>query len=116
MLWYSVEAPRQGTSNEYPQHMFLLRNKKGISIFRTKKSSLSVAMLPHLVHMIKVVCMPICGEKASPESNGHWPWGLVCNIRDMGPVKSEKNDNLRLTLNFCMEMSFFFFFFLHRLL
>ena len=29
-LWYSLEAPRQGTSNEYPQHMFSLRNKKNI--------------------------------------------------------------------------------------
>ena len=27
---YSLEAPRWGTSNEYPQHMFLERNKKNI--------------------------------------------------------------------------------------
>ena len=27
---YSLEAPRQGASNEYPQHMFLCRNKKNI--------------------------------------------------------------------------------------
>ena len=44
MLWYSLEAPRRGTSNEYPQHMFSLRNKKDISIFRMKKSALCVAM------------------------------------------------------------------------
>ena len=25
---YSFEVPHQGTSNEYPQHMFLWRNKK----------------------------------------------------------------------------------------
>ena len=30
MLWYSLEAPRRGASNEYPQHMFSLRNKKYI--------------------------------------------------------------------------------------
>ena len=30
MLWYSLEAPRRGTSNEYPQHMFSSRNKKNI--------------------------------------------------------------------------------------
>ena len=30
MLWSSLEAPRQGTSNEYPQHMFSSRNKKNI--------------------------------------------------------------------------------------
>ena len=38
MLWYSLEAPPRGASNEYPQHMFLLRNKKDISIFRMKKA------------------------------------------------------------------------------
>ena len=38
MLWYSLEAPRLGASNEYPQHMFLLRNKEDISIFRVKKA------------------------------------------------------------------------------
>ena len=37
MLWYSLEAPRQGASIEYPQHMFSWRNKKDISIFRMKK-------------------------------------------------------------------------------
>ena len=41
---YSLEAPRRGASNEYPQHMFSLRNKKDISSFRVKKSALSVAM------------------------------------------------------------------------
>ena len=30
---YSLEAPRRGTSNEYPQHMFLSRNKKNIDTF-----------------------------------------------------------------------------------
>ena len=26
MLWYSLEAPPLGASNEYPQHMFLNKN------------------------------------------------------------------------------------------
>ena len=30
MLWYSLEAPRRGASNEYPQPMFSSRNKKNI--------------------------------------------------------------------------------------
>ena len=38
MLWYSLEAPQRGASNEYPQHMFLSRNKKDIRIFRMKKA------------------------------------------------------------------------------
>ena len=33
------------TCNGYPQHMFLLRNKKDISIFSDEKRPLSVAML-----------------------------------------------------------------------
>ena len=28
MLQYSLEVPQGGASNEYPQHMFLWRNKK----------------------------------------------------------------------------------------
>ena len=35
---YSLEAPRRGASNDHPQHMFSWRNKKDISIFRTKKA------------------------------------------------------------------------------
>ena len=35
---YSLEAPRRGASNEYPQHMFSWSNKKDISIFRMKKA------------------------------------------------------------------------------
>ena len=30
MLWYSLEVPHQGASNKYPQHTFLLRNRKNI--------------------------------------------------------------------------------------
>ena len=30
MVWYSLEMPHWGTSNEYPQHMFPCKNKKNI--------------------------------------------------------------------------------------
>ena len=40
MLW--VLITRQGTSNEYPQHMFLWRNKKNINTFGLKKVPLLV--------------------------------------------------------------------------
>ena len=30
ILWYSLEAPYQGASNEYPQDIFLWRRKKNI--------------------------------------------------------------------------------------
>ena len=32
---YSLEAPHRGASNEYPQHMFLRRNKKNINLIPT---------------------------------------------------------------------------------
>ena len=32
---YSLDAPCQGASNKYPQHMFSLRNKKTISLIPT---------------------------------------------------------------------------------
>ena len=38
MLWYSLEVPRRGASNEYSQHMFLSRNKKNIETFWLKKA------------------------------------------------------------------------------
>ena len=37
MLWYSLEVPQWGTSNEYPQHMFLWTNKKNINSVWLKK-------------------------------------------------------------------------------
>ena len=33
MLWYSLEAPLWGASNEYPQHMFSWRNEKKYKYF-----------------------------------------------------------------------------------
>ena len=41
MLWVlirSAAAPRRGASNEYPQHMFLLRNKKIVDTCWLKKA------------------------------------------------------------------------------
>ena len=35
---YSLEAPRGGASNEYPQHMYSSRNKKNIDTFWLKKA------------------------------------------------------------------------------
>ena len=34
---YLLEAPQGGTSNEYPQHMLLRRNKKFVSTFGLEK-------------------------------------------------------------------------------
>ena len=39
MLWYSLEAPHRGASNEYPQHMFSSRNKKYADTFWLKRAT-----------------------------------------------------------------------------
>ena len=49
---YSLEAPHRGTSNEYPQHMFLWRNKK---ISSTGKSALSEVLHSFVEKMIKII-------------------------------------------------------------
>ena len=61
MLWYSLEAPRRGASNEYPQHMFSSRNKKNIDTFWLQKSALSRAMLPYLsISLTTGVILVLC--------------------------------------------------------
>ena len=37
---YSLEAPRRGASNEYPQHMFSSSNKKHVDTFLVEKKRL----------------------------------------------------------------------------
>ena len=39
MLWYTLEVPQGGTSNEYPQHMFLWRNYKKYQNFSVEKKA-----------------------------------------------------------------------------
>ena len=50
---YSLELPRWGNSNEYPQHMFSWRNKKNINTFWLIKKVLSRAMWPNYI-LVKV--------------------------------------------------------------
>ena len=47
MLWYSLEAPHRGASNEYPQHMFLLCNKKNIDTSMLKKAPYQELCIEH---------------------------------------------------------------------
>ena len=42
---YSLEAPQQGASDEYSQHMFLWRNKKNINTWIEKSALTSVMNL-----------------------------------------------------------------------
>ena len=38
MLWYSLEAPQRGASNEYHNMFFLWRNKKKYQYFLVEKA------------------------------------------------------------------------------
>ena len=57
---YSLEAPRRGASIEYPQHLFLLRNKNDISIFRMKKAS--YLLLCDRVYIVRMKKLYILGD------------------------------------------------------
>ena len=63
---YSLEAPRRGASNEYPQHMFLSRNKKNIDTFWLKKSALSRAMDKYLSLFVPYLLFLRCLAKSVP--------------------------------------------------
>ena len=39
MLWYSLEAPRRGASNEFQQHIFFMEKWEKITTFQLKKKS-----------------------------------------------------------------------------
>ena len=80
---YSLEVPRQGTSKEYLQHMFLWRNKKNISLIPTliytyeagkegpdqRKCGLTWVCVTHtwqnvscvMHHMKYLFCQSLCG-------------------------------------------------------
>ena len=68
--WYSLEAPHRGTSNEYPQHMFSLRNK--ISL-RNKKN----------IYLIIWILFYQSCELLVP---GQVNWNFLLVLREMGQV------------------------------
>ena len=54
MLWYSLEAPRRGASNEYPQHMLLCRTREN-RLRTVQHSSLTK-------HLIDIECLQELGQ------------------------------------------------------
>ena len=72
---YSLELPRQGNSNEYPQHMFLWRNKQTCPLIITKYpsylffcqwgqicGSLSEASL-YCAHLSHTMSLKVCNQE-----------------------------------------------------
>ena len=56
---YSLEAPHRGASNEYPQHMFLWRNKKNDLIIITKYSSLTTPLAQMILNLSGLTVLSI---------------------------------------------------------
>ena len=52
---YSLEAPHQGASNEYPQHMFLWGYKKNYPRIITKYATLTIPPFFLFLHKTGVV-------------------------------------------------------------
>ena len=64
MLWYTLEAPRRGASNEYPQHMFSWRNKKKIMLIPPLICSYPFLLADReegsqTARMIRLTCAPL---------------------------------------------------------
>ena len=51
---YSLEVPRRGASNEYPQHMFSCRIKKNINTFWLKKKAPNLELRNYILHYLYV--------------------------------------------------------------
>ena len=65
---YSSEAPRRGTSNKYPQHMFSVRNKKKYPSFWVEKSVLTWDKVPQCHWFFFPVISKNIGDKQTAES------------------------------------------------
>ena len=60
-LWYSLEPPRRGGSNEYPQSMFLSRNMKNIRFFLSENFQfLEVTLSIYLNRRVFVMVLGNC--------------------------------------------------------
>ena len=59
---YSLEPPRRGGSNEYPQSMFLNRNMKNLKVFLSKNLYfLVVKFSVYLYRLVFVMCLKAIG-------------------------------------------------------
>ena len=68
MLWYSLEAPRRGASNEYPQHMISSRNKKK-KYFLVEKRLIKSYGTNSLMNYIMEICLMVVSGNAKPSSS-----------------------------------------------
>ena len=76
MLQYSLEVPRWGASNEYPQHMFLWLNKKNITSFRQKK-------VPYLELKLFPIAIATKDQASSLNIIKHKTWGKIHTLREI---------------------------------
>ena len=66
MLWYSVEAPRRGVSNEYLQHMFLcieIRKNSMLDTHSCLDYGIRFIFLSHISLALKFLCGCVSGAE-----------------------------------------------------
>ena len=91
MLWYSLEVPCWGISNEYPKHMFSSRNKKNIDTFLVEIKHLQIfkwGPKAYELQFEKLYLWTCTVNKHSdqPQPDQSWP-DAFCKIRHFFELK-----------------------------
>ena len=70
---YPLELPQQGDSNEYPHHMFLLRNKQNYPLMITKyppylfHCNIGLILLTHYSNDLQYLCRQVSANSVDPD-------------------------------------------------
>ena len=95
---YLLESPQQGDSNEYPQHMFLWRNKQIYPLTITKYP-------PYLSHCITLAnnLFPSLSRMAiafTVYSEGSWKHTNIVVIHSVQQMFAKKSDSETINLKY----------------
>ena len=81
MLWYSLQAPRQGTSKEYSQHMFSSRNEKNIDTFGWKTRLIKNYAMDESIIWLIMPTLVVCADSEQPDLTALMHCLYIHNIR-----------------------------------
>ena len=99
---YSLEAPRRGASNEYPQHMFSSRNKKNIMWIPPLICSYGISLESSASNLFEVPCCIFLAEMHCSEAG--WRQNLTiwhtCTILKKRKRKKERPEAHRFVSNY----------------
>ena len=89
-LWYSLEPPRRGGSNEYPQSMFLSRNMKNIRFVLSENPHILVVKFSVYSNRHVFVMHDIFIPGIQPKRKACHQCICCWNLRYPGSVRVEK--------------------------